>query len=81
MSAYGAKYAQCPYYRSEAGRQICCEGYQEGMGLTVTFQDPTDYSMYRNGLCRSLRHFLECPVAQMLTKEFEENRFDDRRRK
>lgn len=75
MSSYGAKFAKCPFYREEGNNFIRCEGYQEGMDITVRFSDPEEYHLYRGGLCRSLRHFFECPMAQMLTREFEENQF------
>lgn len=73
---YSDVYAKCPYYVTEEGNYVYCEGYckqNARIGLSFTHRKYKD--LHLNAYCRKIVSakygFPECPVYKMLEKELE----------
>lgn len=70
MKQYVSAYAVCPYYRKEENLKIFCEGYLEGMGITLTFADVTECRLHKKYLCQNIERYKKCPICKMLDENY-----------
>ena len=72
--------AYCPFYKSDDHQLIRCEGVAEGCTTHLAFANYGDFLNYRDMYCKTTR-CIECRVAQMLFKKWEDidaEIFDDK---
>ena len=62
----GRSDAQCPFFRSDVGKQkrINCEGIVDRSTLALTFQRKKDYDTQLGVFC--CEHYKKCEVHRML---------------
>ena len=70
MKHYVSKSVRCPFYHWEEERWICCEGVARETWLRLTFSTRTAFANYKGRVCCG--DYETCPIAQMLTKKYEE---------
>ena len=58
----------CPFYRSEDGQRICCEGVEDNSSIHVVFPTPQRKQNYSFKQC--CRDYDECMVAEMLYDKY-----------
>lgn len=80
MSAFGGKYARCPFWVEEAARTIRCKGPMEDTSICLNFDTPNQYRVQRGTFCRDEENWQNCPVAGMLAAEEADKDFSDWRR-
>lgn len=64
-------YCRCPFYRKDEKTRLFCLGYNDGTTIIVNFKKQEECKTHRKAFCQSLDHFSDCPVAQMILKEYE----------
>lgn len=62
-----SKVAICPYCKQERLQMVCCEGFEEGTVLRISFSDRGKALRYKNNRCRSV--FVFCPMFQKLSEK------------
>ena len=60
--------ALCPFYHSEDGYRICCEGVEDGSSVHVVFPTPQKKQSYSGGFC--CKDYKSCRVARMLYAKY-----------
>lgn len=68
---YVSKEVDCPFYRSEDGQKIYCEGVCDGNAIHLAFASPGLKKEYRKHFC--CNEFGECRIADMLYTKWEED--------
>lgn len=58
----------CPFYRSEDGYRICCEGMDKLSSIHVVFRTPTDKKGYSAHYC--CREYRRCGIARALYAKY-----------
>ena len=59
----------CPFYRSEDGQRVCCEGVEDNSSIHVVFGTPQNKQRYSLKYC--CNRYDDCKVAQMLYDKYE----------
>ena len=68
----GRSDAQCPFFRSDVGKQkrIICEGIVGRSTLALTFDRKKDYATQLGVFC--CEHYKKCEVYRMLMEKYDE---------
>lgn len=61
----------CPFYRSEGGQKIYCEGLCEGTSLHLAFASVTKMQEHKERYC--CRDYDDCAIADMLYRKYEDD--------
>lgn len=67
---YISDVAKCPYYKSEDGHRIFCDGPAENCSIHVAFGTPEEKRRYEYSYCYSMK-YAQCIIAQGQNKRFE----------
>lgn len=67
MKHYESPKVLCPFYISESGNRILCEGIEKGSTIHMTFDVPKHRDEYRQEHCCS--YYMKCIWAQMLNEK------------
>ena len=67
---YISAYAECPFYHSEDGHKIYCEGVVDGSAIHLAFGSPVALKKYRAMRC--CKDYKRCRIAKMLYEKHEE---------
>ena len=67
---YISDVAKCPYYKSEDGHRIFCDGPAENCSIHVAFGTPAEKRRYEYAYCYSMK-YSKCIIAQGQNKRFE----------
>lgn len=67
----GAGAAVCPFYRSEDGRSVHCEGFQDESSVIMWFRRTEQMNNWVNSRCRTFS-YKRCPIARQLMLMYEE---------
>jgi hypothetical protein len=62
--------AKCPYFRSDNGKEIRCEGITDGCSTILRFYSNKDKSIQRNTFCDA--KYKNCEVFRMLEDKYDE---------
>ena len=54
----------CPFYKSQAGNLIYCEGVCEGSAIHVAFASPQEREMFQDKACKTIDYNKQCCVAK-----------------
>ena len=68
---YVSPEAICPFYRSEKGLKIRCEGFCASCLLEVLFKTPADMDSYKRKHCNSFIGCEECPIYPTINKQYQ----------
>ena len=69
MKGYTDKYVLCPFYLSENGAVIRCEGFSPSSRLLVSFDGKDSLSAHKCEYCRSLPGYSHCPLYALINKK------------
>lgn len=53
----------CPYYKSQAGNLIYCEGPIKDSSIHVAFSSPVEREMFQDMACKTMNYGSVCCVA------------------
>ena len=53
----------CPFYKSQAGNLIYCEGVYEDSSIHMAFSSPQEREMFQDRACKTMNYARECSVA------------------
>lgn len=73
---YVSPTAICPYYRSQKGSVIYCEGVEENSSIHVAFGDPKNKDEYQRRCCMSY-DYEQCTVAAAHERRWREKEETD----
>lgn len=68
----GSAKAICPYYITETGQSITCEGLIPGTDTMVRFETTERKKTYQRMHCEVYEYEHCCPMAEALTRKYED---------
>lgn len=68
LKRYVSNYALCPFYRSEDGYRLVCEGVVDDSSVHVVFPSSTKKREYRDKYCCS--DYKACRVSHVLYAKY-----------
>ena len=69
MGHYESYLAACPYYCKEENMKVRCQGWEEGVSISVRFASVEISKRHKENCCRNLKGCSDCPLKQMLDFE------------
>lgn len=72
MSDFRDKYVKCPFYVSQDGKKIHCNGFSDDCHLHVAFETKESKETHVEKSCNSVFGYLKCPLYPVIAKRFEE---------
>lgn len=54
----------CPYYKSQAGNLICCEGPVKDSSIHMAFSSPAEREIFQDRACKTNNYCEYCVVAK-----------------
>ncbi len=65
---------ECPFYLSETGKSVVCEGLSEHNVLELKFSRSTYFRTHKENFCCSM-NYETCPIGKMLFAKYEEGMY------
>lgn len=54
----------CPYYKSQSGNLIYCEGPVDGSSIHMAFSSPAEREAFQDNSCKTMDYAKHCVVAR-----------------
>ena len=62
-------YTKCPFYKTEDGKKVECEGVHEKTSINIVFTSTKEKIKYKAIYCES--SYQECPYAKLLYNKWD----------
>lgn len=63
----------CPFYKSESGSKILCEGFSNHNSLQTSFETKEMLLAHKRRFCRRIKGYYECPLYPLIEKKYKED--------
>ena len=73
MARWDDKTAKCPFFKTNEGKNIVCEGLSKDTKTMVCFNQARLKAEYKDKHCDSIKHYPDCAIAKMLMGKYEKN--------
>lgn len=74
MSDFRDKYVKCPFYVSQDGKKVHCNGFSDNSHLHIAFDNKESKDAHVESRCNSMFGYLKCPLYPIIAKRFEEEK-------
>lgn len=72
LKNYMDKYVSCPFYSSESGSKIRCEGFSRTNSIQTSFVTKEHLAAHKIRFCKHITKHKDCPLYTIINKKYEE---------